>query len=177
MTATAEQTGLLMTEQALRGIEDPRERIRQSSATLKAALERAEPHRAPRNAAALQLVLHGDPTNEGRKVKAVAVWRDAMRISRSRWTWMVENADATESTRIGAFDDPWAALHEHAPIVTECDKVASYAQEIRNTTIRAFLTGELGRPIPTNAELGEIAGVVPSRIAQLRNERKALLRS
>lgn len=175
-TAIAEQTQLL-TEQALRSIEDPRERIRQSSANLKAALERAEPHRTPRNAAALQLALHGDPTKGGEAVKAVALWRDAMQMSRSRWTWMLENADRTDSTMVGHFDDPWAVLREHAPIVTECDKVAGYSQEIRNAAIRAFLTGEYGRPIPTNAELGELAGVVPSRIAQLRNERKALLRS
>jgi hypothetical protein len=167
----------LATQAELTAISDPRERIRQASATLQAALARAEPHRAPRNAAALQLAHCGDPTQGNAPVKAVALWRDAMQMSRSRWTWMLQEADLTDSTMIGTFDDPWAVLREHAPIVTECDRVAEYAREIRNATIRAFLTGEYGQPIPTNAELGEIAGVVPSRIAQLRGDRKKLLHS
>lgn len=172
-TATDEK---LATEAELLAITDPRERIRRASATLQAAQQRAEPHRAPRNAAALQLAHYGDPAHDGEPVRAVALWRDAMQMSRSRWTWMMENADRTESTMIGDFDDPWAVLAEHAPIVTECDKVADYAQRIRNEAIRAFLAGEYGKDdIPTNAELAGIAGVVPSRIAQLRNDRKKLL--
>src|SRR5690348_16336769 len=124
---TATDTNLA-TEADLQAITDPRERIRVASATLQAALLRAEPHRAPRNAAALQLAVHGDPVS-GEPVKQVQLWRDIMRISRSRWTWMTENADQTDSTRVGSFPDPWAVLREHAPIVSECDEVAGYAQK------------------------------------------------
>lgn len=99
----------LTDEATLRAITDPRERLRQATATANQAKELAHPHRVRRNAAAILMLRTG-------QVHAVEVWDQTIGLSRTRWNRVTADANTARVPELRAEAEELQQRIDRTPI-------------------------------------------------------------
>lgn len=119
---------------SVRRLGDPREKLRRTAQVIEETEREIEPHRLRRNAAAVIMFRRGQDVGTGEEpMQPAAMWRDTIRVSRSLWHKIMDEADPARIDELSAdlheklvdiADLPTERAAEIVQLIRERDKVA-----------------------------------------------------